>query len=78
MGLDVCLAGSEYASVLLTKPWTDRRIASICVGSLIETETGISNIIEGPLGFFDKYALVINIRVSDKYPVSKIEGKTFF
>jgi hypothetical protein len=45
---------------------------------LIETETGISNIIEGPLGFFDKYALVINIRVSDKYPVSKIEGKTFF
>jgi len=72
-----CLFRWEYASVLLTNPWTDRHIASICVGSLIETETGISNIIVGPSGFFDKYALVINIWVFDKYPVPKIEGKTF-
>jgi len=59
-------------------PSTDQLIASICVGSLIETEMGISNIFVGPLGFFDKYSLVINIRVFEKYPVPKIEGKTFF
>jgi hypothetical protein len=68
----------EYASVLLTKPWTDHHIASICVGSLIENQMGIPNIFVGPLGFFDKYSLVINIRVFEKYPVPKIEGKTFF
>jgi hypothetical protein len=77
VGLDVCLGG-ENASVLLTKkPWRDRRIASICVGSLIETETGIPNIFVGPLGFFHKYSPVINILVFEKCPVPKIEGKTF-
>jgi hypothetical protein len=60
-----CLFRQEYASVLLTKPW----IASTCVGSFIEPEMGIANIFVAPLGFFDKYSLVINIRVFDKYPV---------
>jgi hypothetical protein len=43
----------------------------------IETETGIPNIFVGPLGFFHKYSPVINIRVFEKCPVPKIEGKTF-